>query len=57
MRIKSDEILPKGYGLAYKEDYDFVIICYLIPLNIIIRFCRKLYFIVAKLKEDIDGNV
>lgn len=34
-RIPHGEILPKGYGIAYRENFDMLSICLPVPLNIL----------------------
>ena len=46
--IGEGELLPKGYGLAYRCDWSYISICYPIPLNIIVRLYREIYYIVEK---------
>ena len=43
-RISEGEIIPRWYGLAYREDFDSYSVFYPIPINIIIRICREIYY-------------
>jgi len=44
---KPGEMLPRGYGVAYRRfDVDDRV-CYPIPLNVVVFLAREVYFIVA----------
>ena len=46
MKIKVLEggFIPKGYGIAYREQNTFIAVAYPIPLNLIIGLARKAWF-------------
>jgi len=48
MEISEAEIIPKGYGVAYKRFNKMTVIIYPIPFNLIVRAFRDLYFWIIK---------
>lgn len=45
--INEGEAIPKYYGIAYRDYLRYQAVCYPIVLNLIIRYLRELYFIIA----------
>jgi len=46
--VKENERLPKFYGIAYRDYLLDVSICYVIPLNWVVRLLRSIYFKLAQ---------
>jgi hypothetical protein len=44
---KPGEMLPRGYGVAYRRFDRDERVCYPIPLNILVWLAREVYFILA----------
>lgn len=45
--VRPCEMAPWGYGLAYREFNMNVAVCYPVPLNLVIRWARNLFFWLA----------
>lgn len=42
--VQIGEVMPRGYGLAYREWERDVAVFYPIPFNLIVRLIRELYY-------------
>lgn len=51
--VKEGIMFPKFYGLAYRDMWRRVSICYPIPLNVVVRLAMSLYW---KLQEGLVTN-
>lgn len=45
--ISEGEMIPEFYGIAYRDFSRREVVCYPIVINLIIRYLRELYFIIA----------
>lgn len=45
-RVSEGTLIPKGYGVAYREPWTDIAWCYPLPFNWIIRWAMNLYWII-----------
>jgi len=51
-RLEEGERIPRGYGIAYYDVLTDSIVCYPIPLNVVVNVCKKLYYRIVSLSLD-----
>lgn len=51
--IRELEVVPKGFGMAYRSYDRRMVVCYPIPLNLLIRWSRDWYFRCALPRNEI----
>ena len=43
---------PRGYGIAYRNIFSATLVCYPVPLNLLVRWWHRLYRRLAKPTSD-----
>ena len=52
LQVAQGEAAPWWYGVAYYSPYSDHVVCYPVPLNLLVRWCRNIWWLLRRGKRD-----